>query len=141
MDRRMFPILGLIALVPDLDYFSLIYHRALFHNVFFGSFLVGLAYLGTKRWFGRQILPAGAFVFLVHLLMDFDPVGVGLLFPLSMRAYGLENWGLISHSIAEIQFGHISLSVLPPLEFLAIGLAELGLIGWAFQKEIQRQMG
>jgi len=118
LEKRLF-LLSPIALLPDLDYFSVIYHRALFHNVFFGALLILAVYFS----FGRKPALVSSFLFLSHLALDFDRTGVGLLFPLSQNAYGFAQGGLVSTPISSIQFHSTSLSVLYPSELLAILLS------------------
>lgn len=117
LENRLF-LLSPISLLPDLDYFTGIYHRALLHNVFFGALLLSVIYLSL----GKKPALVSSFLFLSHLALDFDDVGVGYLFPLSQDAYGFSRGGLVSTPISSIQFHSTSLSVLYPMEFLAIFL-------------------
>ena len=118
MEKRLF-LLAPIALIPDLDYFTGIYHRALLHNVFFGALLLLAVYFS----FGKKPALVSAFLFLSHLVLDFDDTGVGYFFPLSQDAYGFSHGGLVSAPISSIQFNSTSLSVLYPMELLAIAVS------------------
>lgn len=74
LDKKLILLLSPIALLPDIDFF-IFYHRATFHNLFFGVFLVVLAYLlFRKNYPKKQILFIASFFFISHLLLDYGSV-------------------------------------------------------------------
>ena len=133
-EKRLF-LLAPIALLPDLDYFTLIYHRAFFHNIFFGIALVSLIYFRL----GRKPALVSALFFFSHLALDFDSVGVGLLFPLTSMAYGFDS-GLFAVPISGIQFNTISLSVLSPLDFSLVFLSLSAIFLFALSDDLGKRL-
>ncbi len=70
IDKRLILILSPLAVIPDFDFF-IFYHRATFHNVFFGAFIVFLAVIALKRYFNPwKTAFVGGFFFLMHLILD-----------------------------------------------------------------------
>ena len=133
-DKRLF-LLAPIAILPDLDYFTLIYHRAFFHNIFFGLAIV----LAVYFWFGRKPAFVSAFFFFSHLALDFDSAGVGFLFPLTNMAYGFSS-GFFSVPISSIQFNTLSFSVLSPLDVSLVFLSLSAIYLFALSDVLNRYL-
>lgn len=120
-ERRTVFLLSPIALLPDFDVlFSL--HRGLFHNLFFGVFVAGAAYLLAGRT--RAVLLAASFLFASHLALDFGYIGSAYLYPFDPAVYGFDfrtlSW--VTRTLAETQVPDVFLKVHP---ILFVGTAAL----------------
>lgn len=70
IDKRLILLLSPLALIPDIDYL-IFYHRATFHTIFFGIFIVSMAVITLKKYFKPwKTAAAGSFFFLMHLVLD-----------------------------------------------------------------------
>ena len=70
LDKKMILILSIFSLLPDIDFF-MGWHRATFHNLFFGVILVIIAVLVLKKYYSKaKIALVGSYFFLSHLVLD-----------------------------------------------------------------------
>ncbi len=70
LDKKLILILSTFALIPDFDFFFG-WHRALFHNLFFGIIIVLLAVLVLKKYYKKShIVLLGSFFFISHDILD-----------------------------------------------------------------------
>ena len=70
LDFKLLVTLSIISIIPDLDSF-VFWHRATFHNLFFGAFLVLISALFLKKYYGKlKIALIAAYYFLSHIVLD-----------------------------------------------------------------------
>ena len=70
LDLKLILLLSTYSLVPDIDFF-VFWHRATFHNLFFGALIVIIAVLLLKKYFSKtKIALVGSFFFLSHIVLD-----------------------------------------------------------------------
>ena len=93
VDQRKALMLAPIAMIPDLDMlFSA--HRVYLHTLFIPMAIVAVSYLyKLKRGIHQDLIFIASLFYLSHLLLDFFPGPVAILWPLTNVGYGL-NVGL-----------------------------------------------
>jgi len=90
VDRRKALMLAPIAIIPDLDVL-LSAHRVYLHTLFIPMAIVAVSYLyKLKRGFHQDIIFFAFLFYLSHLLFDFFPGPVAILWPLTNVGYGLD---------------------------------------------------
>lgn len=70
LKKSLILLLSPIAFLPDMDYFFF-YHRATFHNLFFGLLVVLAASLIFSKWHKKShVAFIAAFFFMAHIVLD-----------------------------------------------------------------------
>ena len=77
IDKSLIWKLGILTLLPDLDFLIPVIHRMLLHNIFFVIIVVVLLYF----LIGRTASLIGAFFLMSHIIMDLVYAGVGMFWP------------------------------------------------------------
>ena len=137
-DRKLVFLLAPIAIIPDFDVFIPNFHRALFHNIFFGIVLMTVAYFIIKKLYKTKLssfILIASVLFFSHLLLDFDNAGVGFFFPVDKYAYAIDSSGIIKISLSEFYLSLedlISLDLFLYLQIFAIIILEIFFINHVF---------
>ncbi|MEK6974549.1 MAG: hypothetical protein AABW41_04920 [Nanoarchaeota archaeon] len=69
LDKKAMLFLSTFTLIPDIDFF-IGWHRATFHNLFFGAFLVLISLLFFKNYSKIKTALIGSYFFLSHIVLD-----------------------------------------------------------------------
>jgi len=89
VDRRKALMLAPIAIIPDLD-ILLTAHRVYLHTLFIPMAIAAVSYLyKLKRRFHHGLIFLASLFYLSHLLLDFFPGPVAILWPFTNVGYGL----------------------------------------------------
>ena len=87
LDFKLLAILSVVAIIPDLDSF-VFWHRATFHNLFFGVLLVLISILLLKKYYGKfKTGLITAYYFLSHIALD--SFYIAWLYPFQKFHYNL----------------------------------------------------
>lgn len=94
MDKKLILMLSTFAIFPDIDFF-VFWHRATFHNLFFGALLIVVAILLLKKYYGKaKIIVIGALFFLSHSILD--KFTIAWFYPMQQFHYNLLTGAKIS---------------------------------------------
>jgi hypothetical protein len=89
VNQRKALMLAPIAIIPDLDVL-LSAHRVYLHTLFIPIAIAVVSYLyKLKRGFHQDLIFLASLFYLSHLLLDFFPGPVAILWPLTNVGYGL----------------------------------------------------
>jgi len=90
VDRRKAFMLAPIAIIPDLDVL-LTAHRVYLHTLFIPIAIAAVSYLYKfKKGSHHDLIFLASLFYLSHLLLDFFPGPVAILWPLTNVGYGLD---------------------------------------------------
>lgn len=131
IDKKLVFLLAPLTIIPDLDAFTSL-HRGLFHNIFFGIFLVIISYFIAKRFYKTTLklfFFVALFLFLSHLILDFDVSGVAPLFPLDQHVYGIKGLKLVRYTLQEVQLEYVHISF---HELIIISILQLLFFNYVF---------
>ncbi len=90
VDRKKVFMLAPIALIPDVDAL-LMAHRVYLHTIFIPLFIAVIPFfmnvLGLKEY--KTLFWLASFYYLSHIILDFFPGPVAILWPLTDNGYGV----------------------------------------------------
>ena len=108
LDKKVILFLSTFTLIPDIDFF-IFWHRATFHNLFFGTFLVILAMVLIKNYSKLKIALVGSYFFLSHIILD--GFFVDLFYPIQKFHYNIFTGKKITLEAMNAAKPHFSIEV------------------------------
>ena len=116
LNKRLILLLSPIAVLPDLDFF-IFYHRATFHNLFFGALIVIIAVLVLKKYFKPwKTAFIGGFYFLMHIALDNG--SIIWFYPLTRTGYDFSGNKIVLESLQILPYFSLKFMILSSIGVL-----------------------